>query len=130
MRNGENRYFDENQVGTKEKAIIGHKDFCISHGVVPLPLLFSNIEGTTLALFGYNIGSQASGIQSILKSLPSKSMVIEVLVLNNCNLKDEGFAMILEGLIHQDCLSSITYTKDEFGPKSMEQLEIIRNLEA
>ena len=69
-------------------------------------------------------------MHSVLKELPTKSMVIEVLVLNNCNLKDEGFAMIMEGLIHQDCLSSITYAKDEFGPRSMEQLEIIRNLEA
>ena len=69
-------------------------------------------------------------MQSVLKGLPTKSMLIEVLVLSDCYLKDEGFAMILEGLIHQDCLSSITYTKDEFGPKSMQQLENIRNLEA
>ena len=50
-------YYDENIGSTKEKAIINHKDFCIAHGVVPLPILFSNIEGTTLALFGYNIGN-------------------------------------------------------------------------
>ena len=69
-------------------------------------------------------------MNNILKGLPSKSIIIEVLVLNECYLKDEGFAMILDGLIHQDCLSSITYSKDEFGPKSMEKLEMIRNLEA
>jgi hypothetical protein len=45
---------------------------------------------------------------------------IETLILSECNLKDEGFAMILKGVIKQDCLISITYAKDEMGPKSVE----------
>jgi hypothetical protein len=58
LKNGENRYMmDDANIQSKENAMISQKEFCIASGVVPLPVIFSHIDGHSLALFGYNLGT-------------------------------------------------------------------------
>ena len=52
-----------------------------------------------------------------------------MLSLDDCCLKDEGLALILRGAIKQDFLESISYSNDELGPLSLNQLEALQQLE-
>jgi hypothetical protein len=107
-----------------------HQRTCQSEGLVSLPLIFSNIEGNRLALFGYNIGAQARGISQVLQLNHDGLFKVQHLVLDGCGLKDEGFALILKGMMKQEWVDSISYSNDELGPKSLEHLKEMHTREA
>jgi hypothetical protein len=65
------------------------------------------------------------GIELALTKMAPKTIQIQYLTLHDCNLKDEGFAAILKGLIKQDCLTTISFSKDELGAKSVQQINIL-----
>lgn len=48
---------------------------------------------------------------------------MEILVLDNCGISDEGFAQVLVGLLAQKVIKSISYLNNKIGPKSIRALE-------
>ena len=47
------------------------------------------------------------------------------MILDNCNLTDTDFANILNGIMIQDSIVSITYTKNRLGLESLRALKAI-----
>jgi hypothetical protein len=49
--------------------------------------------------------------------------------LDDCGLKDLGFSKILKGIIKQESLEILSYSNDEIGHQSLDQLEEISRIE-
>lgn len=61
-------------------------------------------------------------MQALGTYLGKNGQIIEKLVLDNCQVSDLQFSLILEGLIIQKQLKELTYASNELGPKSIEKL--------
>jgi hypothetical protein len=46
--------------------------------------------------------------------------MVETLVIDNCYIKDESMALILESVLAQKSLKKLVYIRNEFGKKSVE----------
>lgn len=56
-------------------------------------------------------------------SLVTPPQFLDVIVLDNCGLSDEGFAQVLVGLLAQKTIRSISYLNNRIGSKSVRVLE-------
>tara|TARA_B110000285_G_C15071788_1_gene588380 strand:+ start:886 stop:1104 length:219 start_codon:yes stop_codon:yes gene_type:complete len=46
--------------------------------------------------------------------------MVEILVIDNCYIKDESMALILESVLAQKSLKELVYIRNEFGKNSVE----------
>ena len=105
-----------------EQIFVEHNKTCIEAGVLALPLIFTKIEHNQLKLQGYQLGNQSFAISEAISRNTNSHQNIRVLSLDGCCLKDDGFARILKSCIGRDCLESISYSNDEMGEQSLDQL--------
>lgn len=144
LKRGENKLLERKPVGkaaqakqrstcphliSKEQVILNHHRECTEKGVVPLTLIFNKIDNNALALHGYKLGMQAQAMQSALANSQNRLQFVKKLLLDDCGLGDLGFSQILNGVIEQDFLESISYSNDELGPLSLAQLQKLRSME-
>lgn len=56
-------------------------------------------------------------------NLVTRPQFLDILVLDDCDLTDEGFAQILVGLLAQKAIRSISYLNNKIGKKSVRILQ-------
>ena len=113
--------------------MIEYFEFCGSHGIVIKPQ-FVSYEFNTLYLTQTYIDEvHALAIGNFLfNAREVKTKKLYNLIIDECQMKDEAFANLLEGCLRQSVmkgkiirtqyLSNISYSCNEFGPKSLEVL--------
>ena len=72
-----------------------------------------------------NYGLTAGVAKSLGQSINKGDVHFNKIILENNNMRDEDFAMILKGLHKLQDIKSIIYNKNEFGMKASEQLKNI-----
>ena len=98
------------------------------HHVIGLPTMTHISEDGTLSLTGYKVNS---GLCSALGDFLGKNthqtspFVVRNLILDDNGISDSDFANILRGIRQQGKLLSFSYSQNEFGPLSLEQLKLI-----
>ena len=113
--------------------MIEYFEFCGSHGIVIRPQ-FVSYEFNTLYLTQTYIDEvHALAIGNFLfNAREVKTKKLYNLIIDECQMKDEAYANLLEGCLRQSVmkgkiigtqyLSNISYSCNEFGPKSLEVL--------
>jgi len=100
----------------------------LRHNVIGLPTMTHISEDGTLSLTGYKVNS---GLCSALGDFLGKNkhqtspFIVRNLILDDNGISDADFANILRGILHQGKLVSISYSQNDFGALSLEQLKLI-----
>jgi hypothetical protein len=90
---------------------------CSHKLAVVLPTLL-RIKEQKLILNGYQLNNNIS--MGLGVAFHEFTMMLRHITLSSNNLSDEGFAILLKGLNHQDHIESITYKLNEFGPLALQ----------